>query len=146
MVHLKVNEKVLEALDGVGKVFRTGLSAKKHLPIGGGKFKAVDDVALQLKTVETIKSLHEVTQPKAPLVQNNTQFNSNFSNQNASHPGTSFESRLRKIREQRGLSNDEGVRVGYAEDPSEDQSVEDELSDIGIDLEDDDTEEGDIIE
>jgi hypothetical protein len=141
MVALRVNEVVIEKLDGVGEVFDRGLTAKKFVPAGGGKFRNVPDIAMQLKTIETIKSLQEVAQPKAPLVQNNTQFNNNL-NAPGYQPGMSFESRLRSIREKRGLKNEDEEVIVDAIDADTDQSVEDELADIGVDLEEGE-EEGD---
>lgn len=141
MVALRVNEVVLSQLDGVASVFKKGLGAKKYVPIGGGEFKRVDDTAMQLKTVETLKSLHEVAQPKAPLVQNNTQFNNNVTHP-AYQSGMSFEAKLRLARQRRGMSSDEDVVIDSAADVDEPQSVEDELADIGVDLNGDD-EDGD---
>ena len=134
MVALRVNEVVIEKLDSVGEVFDRGLNAKKMVPIGGGRHKAMPDVAMQLKTVETIKSLQEVAQPKAPLVQNNTQFNNNNVGNPGFQPGMSFESRLRLVREKRGLKNEDEEVILDAAEVNDDQSVEDELSDIGVDI------------
>jgi hypothetical protein len=47
----------------------------------------------------------------------------------------SFESRLRSIREKRGLKNEDEEVIVDAIDADTDQSVEEELSDIGVDLE-----------
>jgi len=139
MVALRVNEIVIGKMAGVGEVFDRGLNAKKMVPIGGGRHKSMPDIAMQLKTVDTIKSLQEVAQPKVPLVQNNTQFNNNM-NTPGYQPGMSFESRLRAIREKRGLKSEEDEVILDAAEVDDDQSAEEELSDIGIDLND---EEGD---
>ena len=149
-VALAINEQVLKLIPEIGEVFAGGLTAVKHLPQRNGRYKKVEDHAIRLKTVETIKSLQEVAQPKAPLVQNNTQFNNNTGGGGPMYaPGMSFEARLRKLREQRGLSNGDSI-VGASEnaaDADEDQSVADELNDIGVDLEDDEeVEDGELVE
>lgn len=150
-VALAINEQVLSLIPQVGQVFADGLGAVKYLPQRNGRFKKVDDHAIRLKTIETMKSLQEVAQPKAPLVQNNTQFNNNVQGGGAAFaPGMSFEARLRKMREAKGLSNDDSI-AGVSEnaaDADQDQSVEDELSDIGVDLDDDEeeVEDGEVVE
>lgn len=147
-VALKVNELFISHLDGVSKVFKTGLGAKKQIQIGRTKagitkFKDVPDVAMQLKTVETIKSLQELAQPKVPLVQTNQQFNTNVGGGNGNgeyHSGMSFESRIRMLREKRGMKNEEELEELEEADILGETSVEDELSDIGINLDEGDEE------
>jgi hypothetical protein len=149
-VALAINETVLSHITGISRTFKRGLAAIKYIPGGvtrGGKTKyvKVDDTAMQLKTVASIRGLQEIAQPKAPLIQNNTQFNNNPGGPGMGFaPGMSFESRLRKIREQRGLTNDEETGVESAADADVDQTLQDELADQGIEI--DETEEGELVE
>lgn len=111
VVQLRLNETVLAQMPAVGRTLTAGLKAKKIIPLGMGKSKTVPDHAIQLKTVETIKGLHELAQPKVPLVQQNTQMN--FGGQPSPGQvaaGLSFESRVRMLRERRGLTNGENER------------------------------------
>lgn len=134
MVALRVNEVVLGQLAGVGTVFGQGLKAKKLVPAGHGEYKSVADIAMRLKTVETMKSLQEISQPRAPVIQNNAQFNNNFPGGGSSAPGMSFEARLRIARERRGMVNDEAANVIDAEEADIDQTLDEEMEDMGIDL------------
>lgn len=132
MVVMKANEAVLESMNKVPKVFARGLEAKKRDKTG----RQVHDVATQLRTVDTMRSFAEMGQPRAPVVQQNQQFNYNGGRAGFA-PGMSFESRLRTIRERRGLSNgDEEDTVLEGEVVDEVQSLEEELEGIGIDLDD----------
>lgn len=112
VVQLRLNETVLAQMPAVGRTLTAGLKAKKIIPLGMGKSKTVPDHAIQLKTVETIKGLHELAQPKVPLVQNNTQLNFPGQGQSGGQvaAGLSFESRVRMLRERRGLTNGENER------------------------------------
>lgn len=139
MVALRVNELFIQKIDRVAKVFDRGLMAKKRVPAGKGKYVTVADVGMQLKTVETIKSMQEIAQPKAPLVQNNTQFNNNL-NPSGYQPGMSFEARLRQVRERRGLKNEEEAVILDAAEVDGESTLEEELEGIGVDLDDGDEE------
>ena len=133
VVALRVNELFIQKIEKMGKVFDRGLMAKKSIRVGRDKFKDVPDVAMQLKAVETIKSMQEIAQPKAPLVQNNTQFNNNL-NSPGYQPGMSFESRLRIAREKRGMKNEEADEIIDAVEVDDGPTLEEEFEGIGVDL------------
>lgn len=130
MVDLAVNAVVLDAIPKVAKVFTGGMEAKK-LDQAGNK---VPDHMIRLKTVETMKNFAELARPRVPGVQVNTQVNNHPGDGSGGPGGSSFEARLRRIREQKGLDNGEGVDYEDAEVVNEEQSVEDELADIGLDI------------
>lgn len=141
-IAIEVNRQVLESLPKVATVWDGGLKAKKIVPVGGGKTRTVDDHATRLKTAESIKSFAELAQPKGPGFQLNQQFNNGGSQNPSYQAGMSFESRLRAIRERRGLTNGEDQEQIIDAEVDEEQSLEDELADQGIDLADAD-EDGD---
>ena len=144
MVALKVNEVTLKALEGIPGVFKRGMEAKKEIFAGNtkdgkAKFKVVPDVAMQLKTVETLGKMHDMAQPRVPLVQNNTQFNNTVGGNQHLRGGTSFESRLRQIRAARGMTNHEETIIENAAEADEDQTLAEELAEqVGIDIDEDD--------
>lgn len=137
----KTIETVMNQMDGVGKVFNDGLKANKTVPNGQGKTKSVTDWSTRIKTVETIKNLIETVRPRSPNFQLNQQINSGASSGGQFTSGMSFESLLRKKREQYGLANEQEVDVIEAEVSHED-SVADEFAEFGGN-EDGDGEEGD---
>jgi len=139
-VALRVNEIVIGQMESINTVFSEGLKAKKYLPLPKGRYKTVPDHQSRLDTVKTIKSLQEVAQPKVPLVQNNTQFNNNTGGMGFA-PGMSFESRLRLVRQKKGLSNLEDEVIEDAELADTDQTLDEELEEQGISLEDDEGDE-----
>ena len=140
-VALAINERVIETMPRIGEVFSEGLAAKKFLPTRNGRYKEVPDVAMRLKTVETIKSLQDVAQPRGPLIQNNTQFNQNNVNAPGYQPGMSFEARLRAVRERRGLKNEEDVVILDAAEVDDDQTLSEEMEGLGIDMDEEEEDE-----
>jgi hypothetical protein len=137
MAVIQANSMVIDSMSGVKKVIDRGLLAKKRDRDG----KLVHDISLQLKTVETLRGFAEMGQPKTPAFQLNQQFNSGGTQQPAIQGGGSFEARLRLIREQKGLENGDMVDARDAEYVDDEQTVEDELSDIGVDIDEDDDEQ-----
>lgn len=137
-VDMKVNEVILRHIEGVGKVIGGAMKAKTtRTVVVKDKLRKFSepDHATQLKAVDTFKNLMEATRPKTPLVTNtnNTQINNGRPVDGNGRP-MSFEERLRFAKKARG-DEDTGIIEAEYEEP---QSVEDELSDIGIDIEDDD--------
>lgn len=136
MVALKINEATMNQMGGVEQAFATGLKAKKIERLGGGKTRMVEDVGMQMKTVDTMRGLLELTQPRAPLIQNNTQVNRYGAGAPGSYTsGMSFESRIREARERRGLKNEDEEMI-EAEYQDTEKDLSEELGDIGIDLND----------
>lgn len=137
-VDMAINQLVLKSIDATGRVFSDAMKAKivVHTRSKGGRNYKTDtpDHATRLRAVDSIKGLMEVVRPKGPgiAIQNNNQFGGS----GAVAPvdgarGMSFEDRIRRRRQQR-------AEDGNAEEAEvlEVQSVEEELSEIGIDLED----------
>lgn len=139
LLQTKIIEVTMEHMEQVGKVWTGGLNAKKKEKDG----RVVADTTTRLKTVESIRSMVEVVQPKAPGVQLNQQFNNPAGGPGGQFsPGMSFESRLRAIREKRGLKNEDAVEVLEGQTGEDGESLEDELDGIGVDLDEGDEEEG----
>ncbi len=131
LVDAKINEVVLSSISETGNVFQQGMRATRLGPKG----KQVADHATRLKTVDTMRSFAELARPKSPIVQNNAQFNNNFGGPGNSPSAGSFESWLRNKRAEQGLDNGEDYIEGEG---NQEQSAEDELADIGIDIAEDD--------
>lgn len=143
MVDMKIGEVVMKAMDDVPAVFRRGLTAKRVVRHPGtGRAKTEHDVGMQLKTVETIKSFQELARPRTPGVMLNQQFNNGASPDHPQGSGMSFESRLRAIREKRGMLNEENVIEVTAEEADSEMSLEEELAEQDIDIEEAETDEG----
>lgn len=145
-VDMAINQTVLKSMAATEKVFSEALRAK-HVNItfdkNNKKIKETrPDHATRLKAVDTIKNLMDSVRPKGGgiIVNANTQVN-NGGGQSGYEGGRglSFEDRIRRRRKQR---EDEG-EILEAE-ISEVQSVEDELADIGIDLDDEDDDNVDL--
>lgn len=147
-VDMAINDLVLKSLDATGKVFSDAMKAKVVVYTrskGGRNYKTDSpDHATRLRAVDSIKGLMEVVRPKGPgiAIQNNNQFGGG----GAAAPvdgarGMSFEDRIRRRRQQRA---EEGT-VEEAE-VLEVQSVEEELSEIGIDIEDGEDDDDDLSE
>lgn len=144
LLSTKVIQVTMDRMDKVGKVWDEGLKAKRYQEVGNGKRRRtvqVVDHSERRKTVESIKNLMETVQPRGPGIQVNQQFNNGHSGDGPHRgPGMSFESRLRHIREQKGLGNEERDVIPDAED-LEDATLEEELEGIGVDLEEGDDED-----
>lgn len=141
LVDIKINEVILDSIGETGRVFKRGMRAKRR----DGKGRLVDDHATQLKAVDTMKNFAELARPKVPAVQVNTQFNNAGGGGQPGVPQAgSFESWLRNRRAEQGLDNGEDYIEGEGA-LNKVQSAEDELADIGLDIEDEEEgeEEGD---
>lgn len=154
-VDFAINQVVLQQITGVGKVIQKAMGAERRREVKIGKKKNGDDkfrvikIAdhdTRLKAVETLKTFADLTRPKGGgiTLNANTQVNNGMGASTGDViRGRSFEDIVRKKR-LADNPDEEGEIVLDAEE-GEIQSVEDELSDIGIDLddEDDEDEEGD---
>lgn len=144
MLNAKTISVAMNNLDGVNRVFGQGLKAEKVIFVNKetGKVKTAPDIATRLKTAESIRSFIETVQPKAPAVQFNQQVNGGQVS-GGYGSAVSFESILRKKREQRGLINAQDAEIIHEEMTQEEQ-IADEFKDLGgDDDEDEDDEEGD---
>ena len=135
-VDMKVNEVVLRSLDRAGRVLESAMDAKnvKRVVVGNKVKKyAEPDHATRLKAVETMKNLMESSRPKTPLISNtnNTQINNTRPTDSDGRP-LSFEERIRRLREKNG--EPETIEAEVVEPGT----VQDELNEIGIDVEADD--------
>lgn len=144
-VDLEVNQMLMRVLPKAEKVLKDGMAATKvEINTRGKKVisKRVADHHVRFKAVEMAQSFMEATKPKGIGVQVNTQVNNPGGQQGGPQApqGFDFESRVRQLREKRGLSNNDDFVDGEYEDvvPS---TVAEELADIGIDLDDDEDEE-----
>jgi len=143
MVDLALNEAVLKSMSGVDKVLAGGMKAviegsERRGKVGEEKWVKTSrpDHATRIKTLETIKGFVESTRPKGGGVNIALQQNNAGGGGGDIRPqGHSFEERLRKIREAKGLTNNDVVVEAEFMDPP---TLADELADIGIDLEDED--------
>ena len=137
MLDLKMTEVAMSQMEGVSEVFKNGLKAEKILFVDKetGDTKTAPDTAMQLKTVEAIRSFAETAKPKAPAVQLNQQFNNGQMGGPGGGPGMSFEAILRKKREQAGLKNEQDMETIDAEMEEEE---DDEFADFGGDIDDED--------
>ena len=146
---MEVNRMAFGLLPKAQKVMEQGMTAMKTETVHRGKkviSTRVIDHHTRIKTLDSFKALLEAVRPKGVGVQVNTQINNPSGN---TAPTTSraydFESRLRIARKEKGLTNDEGTQEGDFEDVNPEESLANEMAEIGIELpdEDDDEEEDD---
>jgi len=127
-----------ERLGDASMALKGAMKADKvvHVDRETGKIKTVPDHAMRIKGVMETRRIIETMQPRQPGVMLNQQFNSNVA-VNGYRPGMSFESRLRFLREKRGMKNEDEF-TGEIIEASDDEgsTVEEELAEIGIDLKD----------
>jgi hypothetical protein len=130
LVDTAINQVFLDVVNDTRGVFKRGMQAKRR----DAKGRLVHDSATQLKTVDTLRNFVEAARPKVPVVQNNMQFN-NGAGGSAPGPSSagSFEAWLRNKRAEQGLDNGEDY-IDAEGAANEEQSAEDELADIGIDI------------
>lgn len=153
-VDMAINQVILKNVERMGEVIGDAMKAKvvDRVSIGTTKKGLIryrktfrPDHAMQLKAVETAKSLMESVRPKGPgiAIQNNNQFGGGTPSPGFEGGRTiSFEDRIRR-RKQRHIEEGDIVEA----EMSEEKSVADELNDIGIDIEeDDDDDDGDLSE
>ena len=151
-VDLAINDVLIQNARNVGKALTKGMTAQiterirvgKNKKTGEDRYRTVKrpDHATQLSAIDKFVALSSMSRPKTSgvAVNVNQQFNSASSTVTGSASPYSFEERVRKIKEARGESVEEDVVD--ASDLQE-QSVEEELEGIGIDLSDDDDEDDD---
>lgn len=143
-VNLAINEIALAGMKKVGSVITKAMDAKivtrervGENKSGNAKYKTFSrpDHATHLKAVETFKALIESTRPKGGGVNIALQQNNGGGGGGGDirPQGHSFEERLRRAREQRGLKDEVGI---VDAEEIEASTLADELGDIGIDLED----------
>jgi len=144
-VDLAVNDMLIGSVGDVGKALKAALSATvKHAVPNGRKkngetrYKTVTrpDHETRLTAISRFETLTGASRPKASgvAVNVNTQVN-NPTNPGYVIPGGSFEQRVRALKAARGEEVEEGV---VDAEELEAQSVQDELRDIGIDLDEED--------
>lgn len=128
MVHMRINEAIIDHVDDASRVIREGMVAMQNIVLrnadGSQSIEQVIDYEMRRKHVETFTKLIDIIQPKTPPVAVNvTQNNANISGGG----GRSFEERLRSIREKNHLRNDEAVIDAPAEeiDDDEDGDIDD---------------------
>ena len=137
LVLMKVNEVAMDLLDEGKLVISEAMKARRVIgTYKNGKPKYEPDTALRLRAQDRVTELIRITRPTGPAFQQNLQINNGQGAPHLAPEGMSFEARLRRIREKKGMANDAEVIEGTMEE-NEEQTVEDELSDIGIDLEED---------
>lgn len=147
-VDFAINQVVLQQITGVGKVIQKAMGAERRIERKVGKKKNGEDkyrvVKLpdhdtRLKAVETLKTFADLTRPKGGgiTLNANTQVNNGMASSSGEViRGRSFEDIVRRKRHADKPEEDDIIDA----EEGEVQSVEDELADIGIDLEDEDDE------
>lgn len=149
-IDLEINQMATRILPQAEKVFKEGMKATKTQVVHKGKkviSTRVADHSTRIKTLDSFRSLLEAVRPKGVGVQVNTQINNQGKEASTAAPkGFDFESRLRMIRADKGLSNEESVQDGEYSDEESGDVLADELSEIGIELPDDEDESGDDTE
>lgn len=147
-VNLAINELVLKRVENVDKVIMGAMSAKIVSSEKRGKrwVKTTrPDHATQLKAVDTIKGFIETIRPKAGGVNIAMNQQNNLQGGGSSEVrvgGNTFEERLRRMRDAKGLSNNDEVIEAEFAAPS---TLQEEMEEFGIDLEDEDEiEDGDV--
>jgi hypothetical protein len=150
-IDIAINQMAVSLLPKAQRVLEQGMMAQKTQTVHKGKkviSTRVIDHSTRIKTLDSFKSLLEAVRPKGVGVQVNTQINNPANTPAAVPKGYDFESRLRLIRQEKGLTNDEGTLDADYEDSDPESALSDELAEIGIELpdddEDDDDEEGDV--
>lgn len=145
-IDMAINQMAVAILPKAQKVLADGMTAMKtEITTKGQKVirTRVIDHHVRIKTLDSFKSLLEAVRPKGVGVQVNTQIN-NPANQPATTPkGFDFESRLRMIRQEKGLTNDEGTLDGEFDEVDDRDSLNNEMAEIGIELPPEDDEEDD---
>jgi hypothetical protein len=148
-IDLSINQMATALLPKAQKVLEDGMKATKTEErwVRGKRVivSKVVDHTTRLKSFESFKNLIEAVRPKGVGVQVNTQINNPAKDQAPAVPkGFDFESRLRMIRAEKGLSNDDTVEDADFEDGDESDVLSDELAEIGIEIpeEDEDDEDG----
>lgn len=131
MLETKAIEVAMAQMDSAGLVLQRGMKAEKVVFVNQetGKIKKVPDIAMQLQTVDRVLRTIEITQPKSPLVQNNQQ-NVFGTPGGGFGSAVSFESILRRKREQKGLVNSQEAEIIQAE-MTHAESVDAEFKDLG---------------
>jgi hypothetical protein len=145
-VDLEVNRMIIgKVLPEMGKVLLDGMKATTMENVGLGKkviMRKVADHATRLKSVEMAKTIMDTTRPRGGGIQFNQQINASGGQQDgaASGRGFDYETRLRQIRESKGIANDAGIPDAEYEDVDDDK-LADELGEIGIEIPDEDDED-----
>lgn len=141
-VNMQINAIVIEQAKTVGKVIGRAMQAKHTVTVKSGKVgkerwrsTKVDDHATQLKGVEAFRALVEATRPKGGgvniAVQNN---NGNGGGAATSRErGNTFEERVRRMRERKGITSSDDVVEGEFTTPPSQQSLADEMEEFGLD-------------
>lgn len=134
---LHIAEMTSRLMPGAEKVLAGAMTAKRTI-YTGKKARQVIDHDTRIRGVETLKSFMEAVRPKGGGISINTQVNNGRGeNGNGSGriSGFDFESRLRKIRAEEGLSNDdERITDADYEDADSGRGLSDqEKEDIGMD-------------
>lgn len=142
---LSIAEMTSRLMPGAEKVLAGAMKAERVMIVTkGGKSttKKVVDHDTRIKAVETVKSFMETVRPKGGGININTQVNNG--NQGGGAPaatrGFDFESRLRNIREAKGLGNDEIIIDADVEE-SEDGGLAAELAQIGVEIDEEEESE-----
>lgn len=145
-VDMAINQTVLKSMEATQKVFSEALKAN-HIDITYDKKNQMKkqirpDHATRLKAVDTMKNLMDSVRPKGGgiTVNANTQVNNGNVNSPNAPRAFDFESRLRDIRKRKGLDINEHVIDGEVVDEEHDE-LADELSELGIEIEDDEEDE-----
>jgi len=149
-VDLEVNRMIIgKVLPEMGKVLLDGMKATTMENFGRGKkviMRKVADHATRLKSVEMAKTIMDTTRPRGGGIQLNQQFNNPSGQQGGGEGGGrgfDYETRLRQIRESKGISNDAGIPDAEFEDV-EQGGIAEELAEIGIEIpEEEEDDEGD---
>ena len=146
-VDMAINQTVLKSMEATQKVFSEALRAK-HVNVtydkNNKKIKqTLPDHATRLKAVDTIKNLMDAVRPKGGgiTVNANTQVNNGNGGIPVAPRSFDFEARLRDIRERKGLKNDGGVIDGDFEEAEDKDELADELSEMGIEIDEDEEED-----
>lgn len=145
-IDMAINQMAVSILPKAQRVLEQGMTAQKSEVFYKGKkaiTRKVADHHTRIKTLDSFKSLLEAVRPKGVGVQVNTQINNPANQQPEAPRGFDFESRLRLIRQEKGLTNDEGTQEGEYDEVDDRESLAGEMAEIGIELPPEDDEEED---
>lgn len=140
-VDISWNHMALRLVEDQESVLRSAMVAESWRTMKDGTEIPIPDHATRLKAIEVVKDLAVVSRPKAPMNQVNVQTNVANGTHGSNGGGLSFESRLREIRERRGmgqLGSGQPLLIESAPEQTQAEKVAAELDDIGIDLDEDD--------
>lgn len=142
-VDLAYNAMALELVDDEKRVLKQAMKAKTWRTANNGKEVPIVDHKTRLSAIEIAREFTNTVRPKTPMTQVNVQQNV----ANGMSGGMSFEQRLREIKARRAAGLTSGPPLLEAKSqPSQAEAIAAEFEEVGIDLEEGDVEDMEIVE